>query len=226
MAREVKTVAVLGTGIMGSAMARNLVRAGIETRAWNRTGAKAEPLADEGVEVADSAAAAVKGADAALTMLADVDAVRPVMTGEGGALAAMPDGTVWLQMSTIGLAGTEELMGAASERGVDFVDAPVLGTRQPAEEGKLIVLASGRDPVLERCEPVFDAVGARTVGLGEAGNGTRMKLVLNNWLLSLTVGLAETIALAERLGVDPSTFLEIIKDSPMGVPYAELKGRM
>jgi hypothetical protein len=112
------------------------------------------------------------------------------------------------------------------ERDVTFVDAPVLGTKQPAEAGELTVLASGPDEALDRCEPVFDAVGARTFRLGEAGRGTRMKMVLNSWLLSITAGLAETIALAERLGIDPERFLEVIKDGPMGVPYAELKGRM
>jgi 3-hydroxyisobutyrate dehydrogenase len=226
MAAEVRSVAVLGTGIMGSGMARNLARAGLRTRAWNRTREKAGPLADDGVEAAGSAAEAVAEVDAVVTTLADAEAVREVMGGGEGALGAMPAEAIWLQMSTIGITGTEELAGLAAERGVEFVDAPVLGTRQPAEAGELTVLASGPEAALDRCQPVFEAVGSRTVRLGQAGNGSRMKLVLNNWLLSLTVGLAETIALAERLGVDPSAFLEIIKDGPIGVPYAELKGRM
>jgi 3-hydroxyisobutyrate dehydrogenase len=223
---EVKTLAVLGTGIMGGAMARNLAKAGLRTRAWNRTPEKAEPLREDGVEIADSAAAAVEGADAAITMLASADAVRGVAIGKSGAVSALGPEAIWIQMSTIGLAGTEELAAAAGERGVTFVDAPVLGTKQPAEAGELIVLASGADAALDACDRVFDAVGARTVRLGEAGNGTRMKLVLNSWLLTLTAGLAETFALAERLDVDPARFLEVIKDGPIGVPYAELKGRM
>jgi 3-hydroxyisobutyrate dehydrogenase len=225
MAR-VKSIAVLGTGIMGAAMARNLAKAGLETRAWNRTREKAEPLADDGVAVADSAAAAVEGADAVITMLADANAVREVSLGDGGVLAALPEGAVWLQMSTIGVAGTEELAAASGERDIDFVDAPVLGTKQPAEAGELTVLASGPEDALDRCEPVFEPLAARTFRLGEAGMGNRMKLVLNNWLLTITVGLAETIALAERLGVDPALFMDVIKDGPMGPPYAELKGRM
>jgi 3-hydroxyisobutyrate dehydrogenase len=223
---DVRTVAVLGTGIMGGAMARNLAKAGLRTRAWNRTREKAEPLGEDGIEVADSAAAAVEGADAAITMLANADAVRDVAIGEGGAISALGPEAIWLQMSTIGLAGTEELAAPAAEREVTFVDAPVLGTKQPAEAGELIVLASGPDAALEACEPIFDAVGARTVRLGAAGNGTRMKLVLNSWLLTLTAGLAEAFALAERLNIDPARFLEVIKDGPIGVPYAELKGRM
>jgi 3-hydroxyisobutyrate dehydrogenase len=223
---EVKTVAVLGTGIMGGAMARNLANAGLRTRAWNRTREKAAPLADDGVEVADSAADAVDGADAVITMLANADALRDVAIGAGDALSALAPEAIWVQMSTIGLEATEELASAAAEREAAFVDAPVLGTKQPAEAGELIVLASGPDAALDACEPVFDAVGSRTVRLGEAGDGTRMKLVLNSWLLAITAGLAETFVLAERLGIDPARFLEVIKDGPIGVPYAELKGRM
>ena len=223
---EIERVTVLGTGIMGAAMARNLARTGLRTRAWNRTREKAEPLADDGVEVVDSATNAVEGADTVITTLADAQAVREVTLGEGGALAAFPADAVWLQMSTIGVAGTEELANAGAERGIAFVDAPVLGTRQPAEAGELIVLASGPDDALDRSEPVFDVVGARTFRLGKAGMGTRMKLVLNNWLLVITVGVAETIALAERLGIEPARFLEVIDGGPVGAPYAELKGRM
>lgn len=217
---------MLGTGIMGAAMARNLAKAGLRTRAWNRSREKAAPLADDGVEVADSAAEAVKGADAAITMLADANAVRGVVIGEEDALSALAGDAVWLQMSTIGVAATEELAGAAAEHDVVFVDAPVLGTKQPAEAGELIVLASGPEDAIDRCGPVFEAVGSQTFRLGEAGAGTRMKLVLNSWLLAITAGLAETVALARRLDVDPERFLEVIEGGPVGVPYAELKGRM
>ena len=226
MADPVRSVAVLGTGIMGAPMARNIARSGLETRAWNRTREKAEPLANDGITVAESAAAAVEGGDAVATMLADADAVRAVMTEDVGALPALPDDAVWCQMSTIGIEGTEEMIGLAADRGVQFVDAPVVGTKQPAESGELIVLASGPDDDLDRCEPIFEAVGSRTVRLGEAGGGTRMKLVVNGWLLGLVGALAETVALAERIDVDPADFLDLIKGGPVGAPYAELKGRM
>ena len=168
MAQKVSTVAVLGTGIMGSGMARNLARAGLETRAWNRTRERAEQLADAGITVADTLAEAVEGADCVITMLADGDGVREVMSGSDGALAAISTDAVWLQMSTIGIAATEQLAGLAAERGVAFVDAPVLGTKQPAEAGQLTVLASGPEASLNRCDPVFEAVGGRTIRLGEA----------------------------------------------------------
>ncbi|MEO8688208.1 MAG: NAD(P)-dependent oxidoreductase [Solirubrobacteraceae bacterium] len=215
-------VAVLGTGIMGAPMARNIAAAGHEVRAWNRSREKAEPLAEHGVTVAGSVAEAVEGAEVVVTMLADARAVEAVAEEALGAM----DGAVLAQMSTIGLAATDRLAQRAREAGVPFADAPVSGTRQPAEQGKLLVLASAPEDVRERVDPVLDAVGAKTVWLGEAGQGQRLKLVLNTWLLGMTEALAEAIALAEGLGVDPRTFLETIDGAPVGAPYAQLKGPM
>ena len=219
-------IAVLGTGIMGAAMARNLLSAGMEVRVWNRSREKAEPLADDGATVADSPAEATEGAGFALTMLADADAVAVAAGGEDGALSTLPEDGVWIQTSTVGLEGQEKLAGTADERGVYYVDAPVLGTKEPAEQGQLIVLASGPEEVRERCEPVFGAVGSRTLWLGPAGAGSRLKLVTNNWIVGLLGALAETISFAEALGVDPNRFLEVIEGGPLGVPYAQMKGQM
>jgi 3-hydroxyisobutyrate dehydrogenase len=219
-------IAVLGTGIMGAAMARNLISARMEVRAWNRTREKAEPLADDGAKVADTPAEAAEGAGFVLTMLSEADAVAEAVGGEDGALSALPDDGVWLQMSTVGAEGNERLAGLADERGVFYVDAPVLGTKQPAEQGQLIVLASGPEEVRERCQPVFDAVAANVLWLGPAGAGSRLKLVANNWIVGILGVLAETISLAEATGVDPSQFLQVIEGGPLGLPYAQMKGQM
>jgi 3-hydroxyisobutyrate dehydrogenase len=223
---DVKRVAVLGTGIMGAPMARNIAAAGLDTHVWNRSSDRAVPLAGEGIEVADSAGDAAAGADAVITMLADGGAVRDVMSGAGGVLAKRAEDAVWLQMSTIGIAATDEMAALARDAGIPFVDAPVLGTKQPAEQGKLVVLAAGPPPAVERCGPVFGAVGARTITFDEPGQGTRLKLVLNNWVLSVTVATAETIGLAERLGVDPRRFLEAIEGGTLDSAYARMKGDM
>jgi 3-hydroxyisobutyrate dehydrogenase len=215
-------IAVLGTGIMGAPMARNLRAAGHDVRAWNRSREKAEPLAEEGITVAGSAAEAASGAEVVVTMLADAAAVHSVLIDEG----ALDATALLCQMSTIGIAGTEDVAHECATRDVPLVDAPVLGTKQPAEEGKLVVLASGPGDALERCEALFDAVGAKTVRLGEAGAGTRLKLVLNHWLLALVDALAETIDLAESIDVDPRTFLETISGGPLGPAYADLKGKL
>jgi 3-hydroxyisobutyrate dehydrogenase len=201
-------VAFLGTGIMGAPMARHLVEAGHEVRAWNRTREKAEGL---GATVADTPAEAVEGAEVVVTMLADGPAVASVMED-----VTLGEGQVWWQASTIGLEWIERLGGG-------FVDGPVLGTKQPAEDGALTILPSG--PGRERLGDVFEPVSARVIDCGdEVGDGTRMKLVLNTWVLALVEGLAQTIALAEGLNVDPRRFLEIIGGGAMDSPYAQLKG--
>jgi len=217
-------VAVLGTGIMGYAMARNLLSDGMEVRAWNRSRAKAEPLAEDGAEVADSPADAARGADFLLTILSDTDAIEEAVGGD--VLSGLAEGGVWLQMSTVGEEGNARLSEMARESGVPYVDAPVLGTKQPAEQGQLVVLASGPEEVRERSEPIFDAVGSKTVWIGEAGAGSRLKLVVNNWIVGLLGVLAETVAFSKTIGVDPSKFLETIEGGPLGLPYAQLKGNM
>ena len=207
-------IGFLGAGIMGAPMVRNLAAGGHEVRVWNRTPEKAEGL---GAEVAASPAEAVDGAEAVVTMLADGDVVASVM--EGVELGA---DQVWWQCSTVGLA-IERLAGMAGDAA--FVDGPVLGTKQPAEQGALTVLASGAGR--NRIQPLFDAVASRVVDLGdEVGKASRMKLVLNAWVVALTEGVAESIGLAEGLGLDPRLFLEIIDGGPMGPPYAILKGTM
>ena len=218
------TVAVLGTGIMGAAMARNLLAAGMEVRAWNRTREKAEPLSEDGATVADTPAEAADGADFLLTMLADADATEEA--AGSGALEVLADDAVWVQTATVGEEGNERLARLAESTGVAYVDAPVLGTKAPAEGGNLIVLASGPGEARERCAPVFDAIGSKTLWLGGAGAGSRLKLVINNWIVGLLGVLAETVALAEATGVDPAKFLEVIEGGPLGLPYARMKGRM
>ena len=193
---------------MGAPMARNLASAGHDVRAWNRTSAKAQGL---GATVAESPAAACDGAEVVITMLAHGPTVASVMDG-----VTLPSEAVWWQASTVGVEWARRLGDA-------YVDGPVMGTRQPAEEGKLTVLASG--PGRERLGPLFDAVAAKVIDLGDAvGAGTRMKLVGNAWVLALIEGLAETIGLAERLDVDPWAFLEMIEGGAMYAPYAKLKG--
>ena len=223
MAKDLK-VALLGTGIMGAAMARNLLEAGMEVRAWNRSTEKAEPLADDGATVFRDPAEAARDADFLLTMLADADVIEEAVGG--GVLPALPEDAVWLQMSTVGERGNATLAHLAVENGLAYVDAPVLGTKAPAEQGQLVVLASGPEKVRERCGPVFGAVGGRTVWLGEAGEGSRLKLVVNNWIVGLLGVLAETIAFARATGVDPQKFLETIEGGPLGLPYAQIKGAM
>ncbi|MBI5104578.1 MAG: NAD(P)-dependent oxidoreductase [Solirubrobacterales bacterium] len=208
-------IGFLGTGIMGAPMARHLADAGHEVAAWNRTREKAEGL---GARVADSPAEAVDGAEVVVTMLTDGGVVEDVI-GQ-----AAPRDTTWWQASTVGIAATERLALLAQRQGLAYVDGPVLGTKGPAEQGQLVVLAAGPADAVDRCAPLFDAVGSRTMRLGEAGEATRLKLVLNHWVLAVTGALAETIALAEGLDVDPRLFLDGIEGGALDIGYAKLKG--
>lgn len=212
------TVALLGTGIMGAAMARNLLRSGVDVRAWNRTRARAEAV--EGLKVAGTPAEAVDGADVVLTMLNDGDAVLPVMEQ---AAPGLRQGQVWAQMSTVGVAVLDALAGFAGRHGLVFVDAPVQGSRLPAERGELIVLASGPVSAEAALRPVFAAVGERTLWLGPAGTGSRLKLVTNAWALTLVSGAGEAVALARALGVDPQAFREVVAAGPMNAPMLQQK---
>jgi 3-hydroxyisobutyrate dehydrogenase len=224
MAGRGETVAVLGAGgTMGRPMARNLARAGCAVRAWNRSREKAAPLADAGVELAATPSEAAAGAGVLLTMLSDGDAVLSVA---GDALPQLSRDAVWIQASTVGEAATERCIALARERGVAFVDAPVLGTRQPAEEGTLVVLAAAADELRARVQPLFDAVGSRTVWVGEAGAATRLKLVVNAWVLAVVEAGAETVALAEGLGLDPQLFLDAIAGGGLDLPYLRAKAAM
>ncbi|PKV90386.1 3-hydroxyisobutyrate dehydrogenase [Amycolatopsis echigonensis] len=216
------TVAFLGTGIMGRPMAANLARAGLTVRAWNRTRAKAEPLAAEGVTVVGSPSEAVKGADFLVTMLADGPAVAEVFRG-----LSLEPGTIWLQTSTVGIEWADRLAQAAVAAGVPFVDCPVMGTKGPAEQGQLQVLAAGPDNVHEGAAEVFNAIGSKTRWLGtEPGTATRLKLVMNAWVLALTNGTGESLALASVLGVDPQLFSDVMSGTGFDVPYARAKGPM
>ncbi|MBB4684680.1 NAD(P)-dependent oxidoreductase [Amycolatopsis jiangsuensis] len=214
------TVAFLGTGIMGRPMAGHLVRAGLDVRAWNRTAAKAEPLAAEGATVAASPREAADGADVLVTMLAD----GPVVAEAFDAAAPAP-GTLWLQTSTVGTEWVSRLAETAADAEVPFVDCPVMGTKVPAEQAQLQILAAGPDDVHERAEPVFGAIGSRTRWLGtEPGTATRLKLVMNAWVLALTNATGESLALAKALGVDPQLFFDVMEGTAFDVGYARMKG--
>ncbi|MCW2817617.1 MAG: 3-hydroxyisobutyrate dehydrogenase [Marmoricola sp.] len=214
-------VALLGTGTMGAGMARNIAAAGLDLRVWNRSPEKAQPLSDVAT-VAGSVADAVEGADVVLTMLYDADSVAETLEQARGHLGT---DAVWLQQSTVGVEGSDRLVALADELGVVLVDAPVLGTRKPAEDGALVVLASGPETARSIVEPVLEAVGSRTMWVGEAGAGSRLKLACNAWVVTVVEGIADSLALARELGLDPALFLEAVQGGAMDAPYVQLKGK-
>jgi 3-hydroxyisobutyrate dehydrogenase len=221
---EAKPVAVLGTGIMGSAMARNLAAAGFRTTGWDAYAPAVDPLRAAGVTVAASVTDAVRDAGVVITMLPTSAAVDAVVF-DRGMLEALAPRAVWAQMGTIGVRATTAIATQVGERRPDvlFVDAPVSGSRGPAEAGQLLILASGPDQAREIVAPAFGAIGSKTVWLGEAGQGSRLKLVVNAYLAMLVEGVAETLELAERFGVDSTAAGYLIEVGPHDTPFSDAK---
>jgi 3-hydroxyisobutyrate dehydrogenase len=217
-------VAVLGTGIMGSAMARNLVAAGLPTTVWDRSRLATRPLAEAGARVAASPAEAVGDARVVITMLPTADVVNSVIFSEGVA-EAFAEGAVWAQMGTIGVTATAEIAARLStvRPAVLFVDAPVSGSKGPAEAGLLLILASGPRAAQTVTQPVFSVIGRKTVWLGEAGQGSRLKLVVNAYMSILIEGVAEALELAGRLGIETARLAEAIEGGPLDAPIADAK---
>jgi 3-hydroxyisobutyrate dehydrogenase len=221
---EMTRVAVLGTGIMGSAMARSLLAAGLPTTVWDRSAAVTARLAGAGAQVAVSAAEAVRDARVVITMLPTPDVVHDVIF-DGGAATEFAEAAVWAQMGTIGVAATAEIASRLGRLRPDvmFVDAPVSGSKGPAETGQLLILASGPSGAEAITDPVFSAIGRKTVWLGEAGQGSRMKLVVNAYMSVLIEGVAEALELAAHLGIDTGMLAEAIEGGPLDAPIADAK---
>jgi 3-hydroxyisobutyrate dehydrogenase len=226
MANRTPRLAVLGLGTMGQGMASSALRAGIPTAVWNRDPEVSRPFAERGAEVVSTAAAAVKTADVCITMVTDAEAVMAIAV-DSGMLEALPSGAVWAQMSTIGVDGTEAIASIVNERRPDitFIDAPVSGSKVPAEQGKLTIFASGAEAARSKLEPIFDAIGQRTVWVGPVGNGSRMKLVNNTLLAFSAEGVANALALAHRLGLSTQGVLEAFEDGPLISPWEAGKFR-
>jgi 3-hydroxyisobutyrate dehydrogenase len=218
-----RRVAVLGTGIMGAGMARSLLRSGLDVTVWNRSPGRAAPLAADGAQVAGAPAEAVAGADAVITMLWDGNSVAEVMAD---ALPAARDGVLWAQATTVSVHDAGDLLPALADGcGARYIDSPVLGTRQPAEDGKLTVLAAASEDLRDEIAPAFGAIAARTVWVSERpGDGTRLKLVANSWVATIVAATAQSIALAEGLGLDPRGFLDMMHGSAVDAPYLHVKG--
>jgi 3-hydroxyisobutyrate dehydrogenase len=209
-------VAVLGIGAMGQGMAASALRAGIPTVVWNRRPEATRDLAQLGAEVADAAVDAARRAAIVVTMVTDTDAVISIARDQG-VLAALAPGAIWVQMSTIGIEGTERVaaMVGVERPDVTLLDAPVSGSKEPAEQGQLTIFASGPEAVRWRVAPLFDALGQRTMWVGAVGAGTRLKLVNNTWLAFATEAVATSVALAHRLGVATETVMEALVGGPL-----------
>jgi 3-hydroxyisobutyrate dehydrogenase len=224
MAPAKEPVAFLGIGTMGRAMATSALRAGIPTIVWNRDAKATRDFANLGAEVAETPADAARQAEIVVTMVTDANVVESIARDQG-MLAALAPGAVWVQMSTIGIAGIERVAAlVGSERAdVTLVDAPVSGSKEPAEEGKLTIFASGPDEVHSRLAPLFDALGQRTIWVGPVGAGSRLKLVANAWLALGAEAVNTSVALARQLGLETETVVKALAGGPLVSPWQAAK---
>jgi 3-hydroxyisobutyrate dehydrogenase len=217
-------VAVLGIGTMGAGMARTLLRNGFDVTVWNRTRSRAAALGSDGATVVGTAADAVAEADVIITMSFDEESVAATAQDF---LPHAKTGAVWLQSATVGPAAMRRIAALADPSKVEVADAPVIGTKGPAETGTLTVLVSGSAAAIAKARPVFEAIGSKTVEVGEAiGAASALKLACNAWIATLTAAAGQSLALAKALGVDPGLFLSAIQGGPADSPYAQLKGRL
>ena len=207
---------------MGAAMARSLAREGHDVSVWNRTTSRSEAVAAERITAYGDIGDAMLDAEVVFTMLFDTASVLDVSGEVVGAIGA---DAVWAQSTTVGPDGMRRIAAAAGEVGDRLLDAPVLGTKQPAEDGKLTVLVSGDSAARQQARPAFEAIGARTLELGDRlGDASALKLVVNSWVASLCAATAQAMGFAESLGLEQRLFLEAITGGASDSPYAQGKG--
>jgi 3-hydroxyisobutyrate dehydrogenase len=212
----VTRVGLLGTGLMGTAMAHRLLNRGVAVVAWDRNPDHVQPLAERGAEVAGAASEVVCSAEAVITMLPTADVVLSVVEP---VLDQWPKETIWLQMSSVGASEADRLVEVAAAHGVTLFDAPVSGSTHPAEEGQLTILASGPNSARDQVEPVFEALGSRAQWVGDAGMGSRLKLAANHWMIAMVAALAETMHLCQLMGLEDQHFISLLDGGPLGSSY-------
>jgi 3-hydroxyisobutyrate dehydrogenase len=221
---ELKTVGFLGLGIMGSRMARNLAQKGLEVVAWNRTPERVAELAQYGVKAAATPAALAAQVDAFCTCVADPFALRQVALGPNGLFAGAKPGQLFIDFSTVSAELTRELGAAFAERQVDFVEAPVTGSKGGADKGTLVIMVGAKDAAFARASAIFEKVGTKVIHCGPVGAGTQVKLAGNALIALMLEGLSEGMLLTQKAGVDPRKFLEVVQASGFKSPYYDFKG--
>lgn len=219
------TVAVVGAGALGTAMATRLGESGYKVRLWNRTPERARASAEQatGITAVDSLREAVAGGHVVITVLRDGNAVAEVMTD---GIAELDGGSVWVQASTVGPDAARELADLAARHGVPFLDAPVSGSTVPARQGKLVWLVAGEAGTLSRVRPVLDALGSSVLHVGTGVEGSSLKLVVNAWMASATVAMSDALGLCDRLKLDHAAFADALEAGPLAMPYALQKQRL
>jgi 3-hydroxyisobutyrate dehydrogenase len=218
-------IAVLGLGIMGGGIARNLLKAGYPLAVYNRTKQKAQPLIDAGATWADSPRAAAEGADIVISVVGDDAASRGIWLGEQGALGAMKQNAVALECTTLSVGWVREMASQAQAKGVRFVDAPMAGSKAAAAAGQLTLFVGARAELFEELRPVLAAFATNVIHFGPTGSGAMYKLINNMIAATHATALAEGIAMAEKAGLDMNTVLQTITTGAVGSPIVKMKAQ-
>jgi len=218
-----KKIGFIGLGIMGSRMAANLLKKGFDLKVYNRTKSKAEALIGAGAEWAGSASNAGTDVDILITMLSEPGAVSSMALGKDGFLQVMRKNALWIDSSTVNPYYTGEMKQLASEEGIRFIDAPVAGSKKPAEKGELLFLAGGDKNDINEAVPLFDAMGKKFIHVGENGKGTSLKMVFNLLLGQAMHSFGEAMKLGRSLELDEKMLFDVLLDSPVVAPFIKLK---
>ncbi|WP_224984397.1 NAD(P)-dependent oxidoreductase [Geomonas agri] len=219
-----ETYGFLGLGIMGSAMAKNLIKAGFKVKVWNRSPAKCEEFAALGAAVAATPAEVTSSCAITIAMLADPAAAHDVCFGPQGALEGIGAGRGYVDMSTVDAATAQEIAAAVTAKGGRFLEAPVSGSKKPAEEGTLIILAAGDHGLFDKTMPLFEKMGKKSLFLGEVGRGAEMKLIVNMVMGGMMTIFCEGLALAEKAGLASADLLDVLDSGALANPMFKLKG--
>jgi len=220
-----KRVGFVGLGIMGSRMARNLAQKGFETHVWNRTPEKARALEPFGAKVAASPEELARSVDAFCTCVSDPAALREVVYGEHGLLAGARKGQLFIDFSTVSPELSRELDKACRALGMDFVEAPVTGSKGGADKGTLLVMAGAEPSALTRAEPLMRAVSEKVIHCGPVGSGQQVKLAGNALIAMMLQGFSEGLLLTKKAGADPRKVIEVVQASGFRSPYYDFKGQ-
>ena len=221
----IKKIAYLGLGTMGSGMASNLLKAGYQLTVWNRSAEKCKPFARKGARVADTPADAARDVDLVIYILSNDEAVEDVVLGANGILRGIQEGQIAIDMSTVLPETSLRELEAYAKRGVDFLDAPVFGSKQESAEAKLWIMAAGNKAIFEKVKPVLTKLGQTVHYFGKNGNATAMKLV-GNLIVALELeALSEGLVLARKAGLDLSTVMEVVKVADFRSPLLASNGQ-
>lgn len=216
-------IGFIGLGIMGGSMALNLLKAGYQVVVYNRSPEKAEPLKPYGAEVGESPKGIAGQSDILITMLGDPTAVENMASGENGFLDNLPEGSLWVDSTTVNPGFAKAMSQEAGKRGIEYLDAPVLGSRKPAENGELMFVVGGDPSEVEKAKPLFDVMGKRVSHVGEAGKGAAMKMVFNHQLGHAMAAFAEAIKLGTAMGLDEDELMDNLTGGPVTAPFLESK---